>query len=58
MEWLLGFALLPILMCGLMCVGGMALAAVGLRKTTARGSCGHEPAETGETLRETVRADR
>lgn len=58
MEWLLGLAFLPILMCGLMCVGGMALAAVGLRRTTARGACGEKPAAAEETVRQRVRADR
>lgn len=35
MEWLLGAALLPLLACGLMCVGGFALAAIGLRRRDA-----------------------
>ena len=58
MEWVLGLAILPILMCGLMCVGGLALAAVGLRKTTGHRSCGHEPAGAEEPVRQPVRADR
>jgi len=58
MEWLLGLAFLPVLMCGLMCVGGMALAAVGLRKTTTRGGCGKEPAAAEETMRRQVQANR
>jgi len=54
MEWLFSLALLPILLCGLMCVGGMALAALGLRRGTSRepgrgesaaGSAQEEPAE-------------
>lgn len=32
MQWLLGAALLPLLLCGLMCAGAVALAAVGLRR--------------------------
>lgn len=38
MEWLFSLALLPILLCGLMCIGGMGLAALGLRRGTSRGS--------------------
>lgn len=54
MEWLFSLALLPILLCGLMCVGGMALAALGLRRGASRrsgrggsatGSAHEEPAE-------------
>lgn len=37
MDWLWGAALLPLVACGAMCIGGMALAAVGLRR--GRGSC-------------------
>lgn len=43
MEWLLGLALAPILLCGLMCVGGMALAAVGFRRNAARRPRSDEP---------------
>jgi len=39
MEWLFGLAILPLLLCGLMCVGGMVLAAVGVRRSTARRAC-------------------
>ncbi len=39
MDWLLGIAALPLLMCGLMCVGGIALAAVGLRRRDSRPGC-------------------
>ena len=43
MEWIAGAALLPLLMCGLMCVGGIALAALGLRRNqpTDRACCDH-----------------
>lgn len=47
MEWIAGAALLPLLLCGLMCVGGVLLAAVGLRRTHApdRSCCNHTDAE-------------
>ena len=47
MEWIAGAALLPLLLCGLMCVGGVLLAAVGLRRTQApdRSCCSHTDAE-------------
>lgn len=32
MDWLFGFAFVPLLMCGLMCLGGMALAMFGRRR--------------------------
>lgn len=32
MEWLLSLALLPLLLCGAMCVGGMLLAFFGIRR--------------------------
>lgn len=32
MDWIWGAALLPLLACGAMCIGGMALAAVGFRR--------------------------
>jgi len=34
MSWLFGAALLPFLLCGAMCLGGMLLAALGLRRGT------------------------
>lgn len=33
MQWLFGATLLPLLLCGLMCVGGTVLAALGLRRS-------------------------
>ena len=39
MEWLLGLAFVPALLCGLMCVGGIALAALGLRRGSAPRTC-------------------
>ncbi len=34
MEWLLSLALLPLLLCGAMCVGGMLLAFFGIRRAS------------------------
>ena len=34
MEWLLSLALLPLLLCGAMCVGGMLLAVFGIRRAS------------------------
>lgn len=58
MEWLLGLAIVPVLACGVMCVGGMALAAVGVRRRAARRACCDErgPADVAEPPR--VRASR
>ena len=39
MEWLLSLAFVPVLLCGLMCVVPMAIAAVGLRRRSTE----HEP---------------
>lgn len=39
MEWLWGLAILPVLLCGLMCVGGVVLAVLGLRQANVRRSC-------------------
>jgi hypothetical protein len=33
MQWLFGATLLPLILCGLMCVGGAVLAALGLRRS-------------------------
>ncbi len=32
MEWLFGSAVVPFLVCGLMCLGGIALAVFGFRR--------------------------
>lgn len=46
MEWLVGAALLPLVLCGLMCVGGVALAMLGIRRTDGRKRCcDHEALE-------------
>ena len=44
MSWLFGAALLPFLLCGAMCLGGMLLAALGLRRGTRdkKRASGHE----------------
>lgn len=34
MEWLWGAALLPLIVCGGMCLGGMVLAALGLGRAS------------------------
>lgn len=34
MEWLWGAALLPLIVCGGMCIGGMVLAALGLGRAS------------------------
>lgn len=41
MEWLWSLALLPLLLCGAMCVGGMLLAFFGIRRAS-QPSC-HTP---------------
>lgn len=38
MDWLWGAALLPLVACGAMCIGGMALAATGLRRRDSSGA--------------------
>lgn len=42
MEWLFSLALLPLLLCGAMCIGGMVLAFFGVRRT--QHSC-HAPTQ-------------
>lgn len=58
MEWLWGLAILPALFCGLMCVGGIVLAAVGIRRTTARRGCCVEPAARRSAEDEPVTVER
>ena len=51
MEWLWGLAFLPALLCGLMCLGGVVLATLGLRQANARRACcdeGHAAAPDRE----------
>ena len=52
MNWLFGAALLPFLLCGAMCLGGMLLAALGLR----RGTRNESHAQPHETQAATPRA--
>lgn len=56
MEWLFGLAILPILLCGIMCLGGMALAAIGLRRSTAgrAGIDGPRPTDAADDERVTT----
>jgi hypothetical protein len=52
MEWLWTAALVPFLFCGLMCLGSIALAAVGWRRTRSRRDCcggAHEQDDAGDT---------
>ena len=56
MEWLLSLAFVPLLLCALMCVVPMALAALGLRRrSNQRACCGeHRPQVRGAEHAETV----
>ena len=56
MEWLLGVALIPVLLCGLMCIGGMVIAAVGVRRNAARRACCDQPSATEVAERRKVTA--
>lgn len=58
MEWLWGLAILPALLCGLMCVGGVVLAAVGIRRTTGRRACCDEPLAGEAADDETMTVER
>ena len=46
MEWLFSLAIIPVLMCGLMCAVPMALAALGLRRRATQRACCDEPSAT------------
>jgi hypothetical protein len=56
MSWLFGAALLPFLLCGAMCLGGMLLAALGLRRGTRNES--HAPRHETQAARPSATADR
>ena len=43
MRWLVGAALLPMLVCGLLMMGGMALAALGMRRRAVRWHVSESP---------------
>lgn len=47
MEWIAGAALLPLLVCGAMCAGGILLAAVGLRRNQDTKSACCPPDDSG-----------
>jgi hypothetical protein len=38
MSWLVSAALLPLVLCGVICLGGAVLAALGLRRATRQGN--------------------
>jgi hypothetical protein len=46
MEWLFGLAVLPLLMCGAMCLGGVAAAVLGVRRR--RRPCDHTVVRTDQ----------
>jgi len=46
MRWLFGLAIMPALLCGLMCVGGMVFAAVTTRNSTRQRASSDEPSAT------------
>ncbi len=53
MWWVVGGMLIPFLLCGLMCLGGILLAAVGLRRVTgssdqARAAAEHDATPAGD----------
>ena len=50
MRWLLGAALLPFLGCGVMCLGGMALAAFGFRRAGRHTPSNHQRDEVGTAI--------
>ena len=54
MEWLWGLAILPVLLCGLMCVGGVVLAALGLRQANARRACRDDDHAAGDDRQDEV----
>lgn len=51
MEWLLGLAFVPILLCGLMCAVPLAPAAIGLRRTAPQQPCCDEHAPSNDRER-------
>lgn len=60
MDWLWALALLPVLLCGLMCVGGVVLAALGLRQLSSsrRPCCDDDHFTTESDRRDEVAAGR
>ena len=57
MRWIFGAALLPLLACGAMCLGGMALAFFGLRRGETKPS-NHDREEVGVTNESASRRGR
>lgn len=53
MEWLFSLALLPLLLCGAMCVGGMLLAFLGIRRATDSSSHESRPGDEFDRSAET-----
>ncbi len=58
MEWLLGLAILPVVLCGLMCIGVMAFAAIGARRAAARRLGGDEATGGGAAAEQQASAER
>lgn len=58
MSWLFGLAILPALLCGLMCVGGMILAAIATRNSTRQRATSKNPATTDVVDEQGVTAQR
>ena len=54
MEWLFSAALLPFLVCGAMCLGGMLLAALGLRRGSRQESAPPKPETDSAPSKEAV----
>jgi len=57
MEWLFSLAILPIVVCGLMCAVPMVLAAVGLRRRTAQRGCRENEDAHADAVSERQRAE-
>lgn len=58
MEWLLGIAILPVVLCGLMCIGGMAFAAIGAGRAAARRASRDDPTDAGAAAEQQASAER
>jgi hypothetical protein len=48
MEWLFGLAIIPVLLCALMCVVPLALATVRWRRRAPQRTHVDQPAQTGQ----------
>jgi hypothetical protein len=58
MEWLLSLAIVPLLLCGLMCAVPMVLAAVGLRRRAILRACHDHPDHGAAADREGAARER